>query len=489
MQIGVGASNRRLDLNDRRRLRLMNPGVAAVKMMSDHPLEDWQSVDSDLSPPKWMVRILDIDRDLANLKRIHTAGYTDVIAELGNEPNNHPPEPWATKEEFIAWYIRAREIVRRELPGWELAFPGLSPGKDPERWWRDPRIRELILDADYLCAHSYYQTLDQIEDPAFGRSYQKARDHFPGKRLILSEYACTAGEAEGGRPRREELVQEYPRICRSIAEEGDVEILVFFILGGTPEWERYGETFDDAMAEALGQLRLEEEHKMPTVAVAIIPSNQDRNKSPWRPEYSEYGGLHWLAPLITDACASLGLNALDFQTRPESQDTYPLENLILQQERANTWLAQQPEPTKILVNIHTDSGAASHTYGIYASSKGGENGKSLAYALASRVRSVLATEGFMVFERLGSIDYNTYVFATEAKAGRIAVLIELCSHENKRDIETFAAHPRDGANAISQVICTWSGVNPIANSQNAHLLTQVDEMRRRLAKIKDLATV
>lgn len=191
----------------------------------------------------------------------------------------------------------------------------------------------------------------------------------------------------------------------------------------------------------------------PSIAVAICPSNQDRNASPVRPEYNEYGGMHWLAPLIEERCQQLGINAKVFATTPESQDTAHLAGLYAQQRAADAWLTQRTERQKVLVNLHTDSGSLSHTFAIYGTQY--PQSKTLAEAIGPLVHAALETASYQAFSQLGSTDYSTYVFAQVPKFP--ACLIELCSHVNAADINHLFERPQQVAEEIAKGILAYSG--------------------------------
>lgn len=190
----------------------------------------------------------------------------------------------------------------------------------------------------------------------------------------------------------------------------------------------------------------------PSIAVAICPSNQDRNASPVRPEYNEYGGMHWLAPLIEEKCRQLGINAKVFSTTRESQDSSHLAGLYAQQRAADAWLAQQAQARKALVNLHTDSGDFSHTFAIYGTQY--PQSKTLAEAIGPLVQSALETASYRSFSQLGSVDYSTYVFATVPKFP--ACLIELCSHVNASDINKLFERPQQAAEAVAKGLLAYS---------------------------------
>lgn len=194
---------------------------------------------------------------------------------------------------------------------------------------------------------------------------------------------------------------------------------------------------------------------MKPVAVAIIPSNQDRNRStvPGFGHYNEHGGMHFLAPLIEAECKALGINAQWFRLTPESQDPPDRRFLGLRngQAMANAWLRSQGGGVRL--NLHTDSGTHSHTYAIYGSAKGENESRRLAEAIGPLVHEALATERYEAFERRGGIDFNEYIFYANAEGP--ACLIELCSHQNERDMRALFAHPDRLAQAVARGLARY----------------------------------
>lgn len=239
-------------------------------------------------------------------------------------------------------------------------------------------------------------------------------------------------------------------------ERKGVKAACLFIAGGVANgaWdERYIITEDEAAALR----RPQTEANMASIAVALCPSNQDRNMSTHRPDYNEFGGMHWQAPLIAAACARLGINARVIVAKPESADPPgSLAGLREQLAAARKWLDQQPEVFKALVNLHTDSGDFSHTFGIYGRQVAAS--RDLADAIGMRVHRALETADYRSFSQLGNVDYSTYLFATTTPYP--ACLIEECAHTVRRDIDALYERPQQVAEAFAQGIAAYAGVVP-----------------------------
>ena len=215
-------------------------------------------------------------------------------------------------------------------------------------------------------------------------------------------------------------------------------------------------------------------------SVVFCPSNQAAKMSPWRREYSEYGGMHFLAPLIVEACRAQGLNAHWLAAYPDNDPKQPYQHayIVAQINSANLWLDTQPgEPDdKCIIHLHTDSGDFSHTFGIFTSRF--PNSERLARCYAEEVQRVLATGEVRVFERLGSIDYNGYLFATKAKY--TTALAELCAHTVKQDIDNLYAHPGRVAEASAKAVLRYFGQVGTA---------ELETLKRRNAALEEQVTV
>jgi len=291
----------------------------------------------------------------------------------------------------------------------------------------------------------------------------------------------------------------YPEQCRRWAALGYLRSYhVYLMSSDDPQWERLGHTYDETvvkiLATAAGEWKARKEEVRPVgIAAALLPSNQDRNVSPVRADYNEGGGMHWLAPLVEEKCRALGINARRFEAQMESRDSYKLEGLYKQQEQANNWLVRQTELHKVLVNFHTDSGNVSHTYAIFGSRKE-QKSRLLAEIVGPLVHVALSTEKYEAFEKLGNIDYNTYVFYEAARFP--AVLLELCSHAHAGDLARLYSRPHEVATAIARGIARYGGAEQGVNWQaeaerwrKAHdeKLAELSRLAERMRKINTLS--
>lgn len=166
-----------------------------------------------------------------------------------------------------------------------------------------------------------------------------------------------------------------------------------------------------------------------SLAIAIIPSNQETNTSKVKPEYNEYGGMKYLANMLCHELSIRGVEAFIVPIASEKLDTYPLQGLIEAMESANKFLFTSRASEKVIISLHTDSGNFSHTFGI---SDGTRWGSEIAAILATITAGCLQTDEVEVFSQRGGIDYKKYVFAKNTK--HPSALLEVCSHENADDI-------------------------------------------------------
>lgn len=221
------------------------------------------------------------------------------------------------------------------------------------------------------------------------------------------------------------------------------------------------------------------------LAVAIIPSNQIRNVSnvPGFEAYNEHEKCHWLADRIAEECLARGVTAQAFPLPAETApgQTYDHQWIVEDVQRANVWLTQQGGG--VMVHLHTDSGLASHTFGIFAGQRWPQS-QYLVDALGRAVHELLATESYRCFERLGDIDYNTYVFAV--KAAHTPCLLEMLSHQNERDIRTFYAHADRLAVAIADALRVYAGIG-IPTPREVVLEAEIARLKATRAELETVA--
>jgi hypothetical protein len=185
------------------------------------------------------------------------------------------------------------------------------------------------------------------------------------------------------------------------------------------------------------------------LALAIFPALQSYNRYT-KYNSDEWSAMAWQADRMVEQAIARGINARAFHGQSDGGTS--TANLQAQQTEGHAWLVVQPQNRKAAVNFHTDSGAASHTFGIFAPRTGADSQR-LADVLSRKVQAVLDTADRRVFSKLGATDYDTYIFATHAKAP--ACLVELCSHQCERDLDALWAAGSGLAMALVDGVIEW----------------------------------
>lgn len=176
----------------------------------------------------------------------------------------------------------------------------------------------------------------------------------------------------------------------------------------------------------------------------LCPSNQDRN--PYSGfSTNEYEVLHAIA---SRAHGDDTLEVTVIQAEPESRDSYRLEGLINQLDRARQYAdALKADPADVvIVSLHSDSGTASHVFGCY---DGGVLGDS--YRLAETVAAPVASL-FGVSAR--QVQLSGYLFYTRRGRYNVA-LIECGSHQNQHDIAILLGRQDEVAAAVVKGARQW----------------------------------
>jgi hypothetical protein len=197
--------------------------------------------------------------------------------------------------------------------------------------------------------------------------------------------------------------------------------------------------------------------------------------------------MHHFAALLETTCKAKGVNAQAFPVTAENVPGQAYDHQWIAEaiDRANLWLRSQGGG--LMVHFHTDSGTHSHTLGIYAGSKWPKS-DALAEALGRNVHEALATESYTTIQKAGSIDYNTYLFATHAQ--HLPCLLELCSHQNERDMRALFAHPDRVAAAIAEGLLTHVGqtavdYKPLYEAERARNAELAAALTRTRATVHD----
>lgn len=248
--------NRLAPLPDRywQLMRLLLPGVSAVKIFSYYALGVVQAIVNTLHPKLVVIRLNHVD-DLPRLKELYDSRILwgiKVAVEILNEPNA-PVEGFASWDDFLTRYLEAERFIRMWCPDWLICFPGMSPNFKPWWWWE--QCQELIARADYLGLHLYYSLPGNIREQVWHLKSAKAT--FPNKPILVTEFCYTGGESGNVRP-TSELAPEYEIAAYWLSAEG-VDALFYYLLeSDDPHWHEVGEVFDEVLARHVGQIKMEE---------------------------------------------------------------------------------------------------------------------------------------------------------------------------------------------------------------------------------------
>jgi len=138
------------------------------------------------------------------------AGLGDF--EILNEPNlsrEGHGRSWNSADGFNNWFLDALNRLKQIFPNARFGFPGLSP--HPADYANDPAVNrplrpvgdidfldacnDAVLAADFLCAHTYWQNVDQMREVdsngmgkgglRFVRFYH---ERFPTLPIVISEF-------------------------------------------------------------------------------------------------------------------------------------------------------------------------------------------------------------------------------------------------------------------------------------------------------------
>jgi hypothetical protein len=204
---------------------------------------------------------------------------------------------------------------------------------------------------------------------------------------------------------------------------------------------------------------------MALLRVAILPSLQDGNA------FVDFNGRRTnemaqvaifaikLANLWRSEYAFAGVEALVISGAPQSKNTYHLQSLHEQQQRAYAYLNEPGSGNTLALNLHTDSGDNSTDLGRPGHVGGYWDGASVdSFKIADDLRRAIAPV-FHTTKILG-LDYGAqeYVFAEEMYRKHRACLIEMGSHQNYSDEEVICNHGDAVARAIIVAVSKHFGL-------------------------------
>ncbi|HSH02431.1 MAG TPA: NBR1-Ig-like domain-containing protein [Anaerolineae bacterium] len=192
------------------------------------------------------LKVEDFVKDnMGDLEPLVKAGVTHI--EFHNEPNltheglraHGVVGSWSNGAEFANYFIKGRQLLRAKFPNIKVGFPGLSPGPDEAyRYGSDSgfrmndatflaEARPALEVADFICVHSYYQTMDQVRNDAINYVWQYRRD-WPDKLLFVTEFS-NPNETVSGKEKGEQA-KEFYRLCAQVPGMGAA---YYFIVSGS----------------------------------------------------------------------------------------------------------------------------------------------------------------------------------------------------------------------------------------------------------------
>jgi lysozyme len=128
--------------------------------------------------------------------------------EVHNEPNLKIDDSaegmwdvWEDGGEFSLWFLQVVAQLKEMMPEAQFGYPGLSPGigisgvrYDPIRFFNESWT--AVDEADFICAHCYWVTRDQIYSDDHGQWYK--RYHVKNKPIMITEFSNPSHEVPKG---------------------------------------------------------------------------------------------------------------------------------------------------------------------------------------------------------------------------------------------------------------------------------------------------
>jgi hypothetical protein len=184
-----------------------------------------------------------------------------------------------------------------------------------------------------------------------------------------------------------------------------------------------------------------------TLNIALCATNQSKNLT--------IGGdseLEHVKPVAEELVKLLnqveGVKAYLIPTEPESKDSFSYQYLRLQQVRARELLSQLVGD-KLCLNLHTDSGTTSHIGYYWRDEKGRQLGEEVANILKVAFNA----------DTILNADYSDYIFATYPRPEVLALLLELGSHQNRKDYDYLNKNAHTVALLIRDAVLSFYHMN------------------------------
>lgn len=131
-----------------------------------------------------------------DMQRLFNADPSIQFIEVHNEPNlviEGLGGAWNNGREFSIWFDRVVQLYRARWPDKKYGFPGLSPGVlnqdrliDFKQFLSDSALSAAR--ADWVAAHGYWSSEQEMTDPDGGFSWKVVRQYFPDKLLFVTEF-------------------------------------------------------------------------------------------------------------------------------------------------------------------------------------------------------------------------------------------------------------------------------------------------------------
>ena len=259
VQFGVHLSaDPPISAEERAALRQIKPELIKVlsfanfddfsKVVSQHPLasyiirlyvrfwDDGQGVGRVVTPEQFVRWTFDDTKK--KIDRLKSAGVTDVMLELHNEPNLTEEgygASWANGEEFATWGIDVLTRLRAVFPGVRFMYPGLSPGQsvvgvreDSQKFFADSI--QFALECDDVGVHLYWSKYWPVSKSLLELWYvQNKLDDagFPGFIYITESSNNKDGVSDA--ERGQEYV-DFVNLLSSMNEAQSVVGVTFFVM-------------------------------------------------------------------------------------------------------------------------------------------------------------------------------------------------------------------------------------------------------------------
>ena len=135
-----------------------------------------------------------------DVRRLSQAGiqFFEVLANPNLQTEGWQ-RSWRNGEEFARWFLAALKGLRELYPAGKFGFPGLAPGGFVSGWRGDADLflaeaEEAAEQADWLGVHCYWTDSRSMHSHQGGMAFQKYRQRFPQKLLMITEFANVAAE-------------------------------------------------------------------------------------------------------------------------------------------------------------------------------------------------------------------------------------------------------------------------------------------------------